>query len=48
MPKILIVLVSAVAFSASASIVAFAANGDGIYQACQNHGYTLHGVWDCR
>ncbi|HML28254.1 MAG TPA: hypothetical protein PKE16_05345 [Hyphomicrobium sp.] len=35
--------------SASPATIAFAAsNGSGTYQACENHSYTPHGVWDCQ
>jgi hypothetical protein len=34
--------------SASPATLAFASGGDGVYQACQDHDYTPHGVWDCR
>ena len=41
---------TAVALSAAASNLADASSydADGIRQACQDHDYTPHGVWDCR
>lgn len=35
--------------SAAPATMAFAAtSGNGTYQACENHEYTPHGIWDCR
>jgi hypothetical protein len=35
--------------SASPATMAFAASPtSGIYQSCENHDYTPHGIWDCR
>ncbi|MET0638905.1 MAG: hypothetical protein ABWZ19_02685 [Hyphomicrobium sp.] len=27
--------------------LAFASPSDGIYQSCEDHDFTPHGVWDC-
>jgi hypothetical protein len=44
-------VLAALAFLVSASPAAFALTapvGSGIYQSCENHDYTPHGIWDCR
>ena len=39
----------AVLVSAAPATLAFAAPvGSGTYQACEDHDYTPHGIWDCR
>ena len=41
--------VIAFAVSASPATLAFAAPvNSGVYQSCENHDYTPHGIWDCR
>jgi hypothetical protein len=50
MTTFLKVAIAAVALSAAASTIADASydSGTGIRQACEDHDYTPHGVWDCR
>jgi hypothetical protein len=50
MTTFLKVAIAAVALSAAASTLADASSYDtnGIRQACEDHNYTPHGVWDCR
>ena len=50
MTTFLKVVIAAVALSAAASNLADASpyDTDGIRQACLDHDYTPHGVWDCR
>jgi hypothetical protein len=49
MTTFLKVVIAAVGLTAAASSLADASSyTSGVYQACQDHDYTPHGVWDCR
>lgn len=49
MSTFLKVAVAAIGLTAAAGSLANAATYDsGVYQACEAHDYTPHGVWDCR
>lgn len=49
MTSFLKIAIAVVAFSAVSSSLADATTyQSGTYQACEDHDYTPHGVWDCR
>ncbi|MBS0235599.1 MAG: hypothetical protein JSR99_19190 [Proteobacteria bacterium] len=49
MTSFLKIAIAVVAFSAVTTSLADASAYDsGVYQSCEDHDYTPHGVWDCR